>query len=134
MKRRQFFSFLVKSASTASLAASGAVLAQPIKQQTQLEVLNTHINGMYYYDIESVAHQLALGQRVLLKPEPNNQHDPNAIEVYWQNNKLGYIPKVSNRSLFNMLMQKQKISAYISELNINQLPYAGLEIKVHWEC
>lgn len=133
MKRRQFFSFLAKSVSITSLAASGSVLAEPTTKHTQLEVLNTQINGLYYYDIEQVSQQLELGQKVWLKPEPDNQYDNHAIEVYHQTYKLGYIPQVSNRSLFKILMQKQRIIGLISELDRNKMPYAGIEIKVLWK-
>lgn len=130
MKRRQFFSFLAKSASTTSLAVSGATLAQAETKYTQLEVLHTQVNGLYYHDIEQIAQQLKLGQKVWLKPEPDNQYDNHAIEVYYQTYKLGYIPQLSNRSLFAMLKQAPKISAYISDINPQALPYNGLEIKV----
>lgn len=134
MQRRQFFSILSKT-SLLALTLNPTLQAQAKKQGAdQLEVLNTQINGMYYYQIQEIATQLKVGQKIRLKAEPTNKFDTNAIEVYYHNYKLGYIPKMNNRSLFAMLKQPYRVSAYISHLDPKNMPYHGLEIKVYWSA
>ena len=35
-----------------------------------------------------------VGSAVKLVAEPDNKHDKNAVAVYWNNHKLGYVPSI----------------------------------------
>ncbi len=45
--------------------------------------------------------------RLLLKPEPTNPHDKNAIEIYTTSGvKLGYVPRVDNEAVLKRIGDK----------------------------
>jgi len=62
-----------------------------------------YIAGIEYYEALFVINKLKPGQKLKLKPEPSNIHDENAVEIYYKNYKLGYIPKTSNYSIARIL-------------------------------
>ena len=53
------------------------------------------------FDVAGVKHRLAafaladvnVGDKLTLKPEPTNEHDPNAIAVYKGEHQIGYVPR-----------------------------------------
>lgn len=58
--------------------------------------MDFHIAGFAYYDGLDVISELKLGTPVQLVGEPDNPHDPEAVAIYYQNKKLGYIPTGKN--------------------------------------
>ena len=58
-----------------------------------------HIAGFTYYDGVDVFENLKIGKELLLKAEPKNPHDPNAVAIYYQEAKLGYVPRDKNDAI-----------------------------------
>jgi hypothetical protein len=55
-----------------------------------------HIAGFTYYNGIEVFEQMKIGSKLTLQAEPENQFDPNAVAIYYQNEKLGFVPKGEN--------------------------------------
>lgn len=66
-------------------------------------LLECHIAGFAYYDGLDVISKLNLGVPVTLKAEPDNPHDPDAVAIYYENVKLGYVPQVKNLIIGGLL-------------------------------
>lgn len=49
----------------------------------------------------------------ILKLEPDNEFDFRAIEVYWRQYKMGYIPRAQNKVLYNLLKDGATLEAKI---------------------
>ena len=62
-----------------------------------------HIAGFTYYDGVDVFENLKIGTPLLLKAEPENRYDPNAVAIYFQKNKLGFVPRTENEALSKFL-------------------------------
>jgi len=45
--------------------------------------------------VEALA-EIEKGDRLMLRRDPSNRYDSNAIEVYWMGHNLGFIPKKDN--------------------------------------
>ncbi|GGL43448.1 HIRAN domain-containing protein [Sporolactobacillus putidus] len=65
--------------------------------------LDFHIAGFTYYDGLDVIEELTLGKSVDLVVEPDNPYDPEAVAIFYQNKKLGYIPKDRNTMISKIL-------------------------------
>lgn len=128
MKRRGFLKTLFLGA--AATGSGSGVHAAPKKR---LLVQKTIINGMAYYDAEKVVDQISYDDPVHLKREPGNPHDRAAVEVFWEEYKLGYVPRLSNFALAKMLDNGETVTACIAGINARKLPYSGLEIEIVWE-
>ena len=62
--------------------------------------------------------------------EPDNPYDENAVEIYWRNSKLGYLPRVENTVVAQMMNQEQEITARISDKKKSRNPWERLAIEV----
>ena len=73
------------------------------KYQKCRRILDCFIAGFSHSDGISVIDQLEIGVPVTLFAEPDNPYDPDAVLIYFDDVKLGYIPKGEN-SLFSNLL------------------------------
>ena len=62
-----------------------------------------HIAGFTYYDGIDVFKNLKIGKELSLKAEPENRFDPNAVAIYYQENKLGFVPTGENELIRKFL-------------------------------
>lgn len=103
-------------------------------QPTQRYLLSATVAGTPYYDFPAIGSQLLaveepeeLDPDVLIPPslpsfkkfsatlrlEPDNEFDFRAIEVYWRQYKMGYIPRAQNKVLYNLLKDGATLVAKI---------------------
>jgi len=77
-----------------------------------------HIAGFTYYNGVDVFENLKIGEELSLKAEPENRYDPNAVAIYYKEEKLGFVPKDENE-----LLSKFLNLGYIDlfEVKINQV-------------
>lgn len=76
----------------------------PRKIQTdKIEFLNTHIAGFGHHQGATVFDQLKIGEELTMVLEPNNHYDHQAIALYRDDVKLGYIPRCENHNLWLLL-------------------------------
>jgi hypothetical protein len=64
---------------------------------------NFNIAGFTYYDGVDVFYELKIGTELNLKAEPTNLFDPYAVEIYYNDIKLGYIPRSENKIISKFL-------------------------------
>jgi hypothetical protein len=95
-------------------------------------LLDFHIAGFAYYDGLDVIEQLTLGAPVSLKSEPDNPYDPEAIVVVLGDTKLGYVPRVKNAFLSNLLYfgYEETIEAKISARDLEAHPEQQFRVVV----
>ncbi|MET3558775.1 hypothetical protein ABID29_001903 [Streptococcus rupicaprae] len=62
-----------------------------------------HLAAFNYYDGLEVVDQLKPGTYVDLLAEPTNPYDSEAVAIFYQGKKLGYIPKDRNTLISRML-------------------------------
>ena len=73
------------------------------------------IAGTSYHGYDGVAAALRIGERLVLRREPENPHDPNAIEILTEAGvKLGYVPRVAAMDLAPRLDAGKWIAAEIA--------------------
>ena len=72
-----------------------------------LESINVVGEQHYLAALQNKA--FAYGQSILVKPEPDNQYDPNAVAVYDADGKhqIGYLPKEDCKRLLNKMKKKR---------------------------
>ena len=66
-------------------------------------LFDCHIAGFNYYDGLDVIDSLVPGCPVTLRSEPDNPYDPDAIAIYFEDTKLGYVPRAKNAYISNLL-------------------------------
>lgn len=70
----------------------------------ELVVLECHIAGTSYLELEEVEPDLKVGDRFFLIREPDNEFDRFAVAIYSSSKiKLGYLPKGRNETIARLL-------------------------------
>ena len=86
-----------------------------------------HIAGIAYYEALFVIEGLKIGDKLRLKPE-ENMYDEHAVAVYYQEKKLGYLPKQANYSISVILRKGWDIfDVYVQRIDRDAL---GIDIAV----
>jgi hypothetical protein len=81
----------------AALALTGAARLPP----PRVALFDLAIAGGWYHGLRRAVPHLAVGTALVLRPEPANPHDPNAVEVLMPRGaplaglKLGYVPRAA---------------------------------------
>jgi hypothetical protein len=93
------------------------------KKKQQVKLFETYIAGFYYYEGEKVVKRLRKNEPLVLKREPGNPYDENAIEVYTKEGvKLGYIPRSLNPVPAALMDEKKRLTAEVMEVNLPPTP------------
>ncbi len=83
------------------------------------------IAGINYYEALFVINEIKIGDKLILKSE-DNIYDENAVEIYYKDKKLGYIPKSANYSIGIILRKGWDIF----ECFVQRVDRDNLEIEV----
>lgn len=74
-----------------------------IKYEPGRHIIDFHLAGFAYYDGLDVIEELILGQVVQLVKEEGNPHDADAVAIFYNDVKIGYVPANSNHLLAQLL-------------------------------
>ena len=66
-------------------------------------LMDFHLAAFTYNDGLDVIDDLKLGAPVLLKAEPENSYDPQAVAIFFDDVKIGYVPSTQNAVLSKLL-------------------------------
>jgi len=124
--RRQF----VKLAG-ASLLAPFTSRFSTRRPTTRSPVLSRfYVAGFRYYRGLELVDRLRAGDAVELRAEPDNPYDRRAIEIYWGQHKLGYVPRKENRVLSRLLAQGVPLRGHITHLQPQAQPWEMVRVRV----
>lgn len=73
------------------------------RARTRLHLQDCRIAGSQYYATHTILPSLRPGDPLRLRRQPDNPHDDRAIEVFWREYKLGYLPRLDNAAAAPLL-------------------------------
>ncbi len=118
---------------TLGLGVGGIVLPPTLFEQKAIKIYDNYIMGMNYYDYKKIKKALQIASPLQLKREATNLHDSFAIEVYYQEHKIGYIKAYENIVLSNMIDAGAKIKAEVSSHDPSKSYHDRLSVAVYSE-
>ena len=86
--------------------------------------------GFPYHAGPGVWSRLRPGDPLRLVREPENPHDRRAVAVYWRGCKLGYLPRVENAAVAQMLDRQLGLTATIERLDDSDNPWKRVRLSV----
>jgi len=91
-----------------------------------------HLAGFTYYDGVDVFDRLKIGVTLEAKAEPDNRYDPNAVALYLDNVKLGYVPRMCNSDIskFFRLGHVHLFEFKINRVSADQNPEKQISVVV----
>lgn len=128
MSRRVFLKSLTALLGGYSLPAIAYTRPAPVWKTLQ----TSPVAGFQYYQGETLWPQLATGQFVTLVREVSNPYDDRAVRIDWQDHKLGYIPRMDNAAVSQLLDRGEKVKALIAELNESCNPWDRIMVELQW--
>jgi len=70
-------------------------------QHTYLQ--HCYVAGLQYYDALKIWNKLSIGLELEMRTEPENKFDRHAVALYFEEIKLGYLPRSDNRHIAKLL-------------------------------
>jgi hypothetical protein len=91
------------------------------------------IAGFTYYDGAIAFRKLKIGKKVRLQLEEENKFDARAVAIYYNEFKLGFVPRSENRILYKLLKTglDQNLSVVIQRLDPTAYPENQVSVIVH---
>lgn len=79
------------------------------------------VAGLRYWDAVEVHDSIKVGARVTLVPEFDNPYDPNAVALYLDGKKIGFVPRGMNEGIAQLLYFGHDIfDAFVSEADFTR--------------
>ena len=115
----------------ALIGTSIAVPAARAAVIRKVELQRSPVAGFQYHQGEAIWPLLMVGTSLSLVREPENPHDPRAVRIDWQGQKLGYMPRIDNAAASQLLDRGESVSAAITALNVSANPWERIEFAVY---
>jgi hypothetical protein len=127
MQRRTFLQTLLIALPMARTARAAAV---PIPSRRVLLIQESPLAGFQYHEGEALWLLLRTGSPLKLIREAQNPHDPCAVAVRFMNRRIGYLPRVENAAVSQMLDRGERLSACIVTLRRDPDPWQRVRVAV----
>ncbi len=89
------------------------------------------VAGLQYHEGKGLVPRLRAGQRLTLRREPKNPHDPKAIAVFAASgHQLGYLPRRLNEIPANLMDSGHAVVAKVNEVDPTALPWEAVVMEV----
>ncbi len=115
-------------------ALIGISIAAPAARAAVIRKVELHrspVAGFQYHQGDAIWSLLAVGSIVDLVREADNPYDARAVRVEWQGQKLGYVPRIDNAAVSQLLDRCEAVSAAITGLSISANPWERIEFAVY---
>jgi hypothetical protein len=116
-----------------TIGGMGFMSVSAVEQKHKVYLLQTFVAGFRYYKGMELLSELEIGDWIELRRERDNQFDKSAIALYWQQEKIGFLPSTTNQMLAQLLdANALPLLAGITNLNRAVKPWENVEIAVYF--
>jgi len=105
-------------------------IIQKIKPGEVYTINRFCIAGYAYYEGDTILNELRENMVLSMVPEPKNIHDQHAIEVYYGDTKLGYIPQSENLIIGKLLDQEAPVSCAIAKIRHTGSDWEKVKVEI----
>lgn len=126
MKRSEFIKALGQG-------SAGLLLPMGLVQDKPIKIYDNYIKGLHHYNFKELKDSLKEGDVLQFNRDAGNAYDSFVIEVFWQDQKLGYLPAYENIVLANMLDDGGTITCFYlsAQCQGNWLQGMAIEVYAH---
>ena len=103
--------------------------ARPAHKKNIL-LIDSSVAGFRHYKGEEIWKKLEPGRSLDLKREPGNQFDYDAVEIYHEKEKIGYIPRSDNMVIAQLMDKGVDVKARISGITDSGSPNQRVGVAV----
>ena len=110
----------------------GPVAAPPALPTILLQT--SPVAGFQHHDGEFAWPLLRGGDRLALIREPANPRDAKAVRIEWEGLQLGYLPRLENHAVAQLLDRDEQLHASILALRESSDPWERVQVAVELEA
>jgi CpXC protein/HIRAN domain len=88
------------------------------------------VAGFPYHEGPRLIDRLTAGDPLRLVREPDNPHDPRAVAIYNQDDRIGYVPRERNREIADRLDGGVSLDCRITAIDPEEGTYEAIEVMV----
>ena len=127
MKRSDFLKRMI------SVIGFGTIPLNSLLIKRKVYLLQCFVAGFRHYKGMDLLQEMEVNDFIELKREHHNLHDEFAIALYWQQEKIGFIPAEHNQTIARLLdAEALPILATITNLNRDVKPWENVAIAVYF--
>lgn len=126
MKRRGLLTGLLGLGAMAATRATAASRPAPAAVLLQ----DTCIAGSAHYHFDEWAPLIRPGDCLQLRRQTDNPYDDRAVEVFWNQQKIGYLPRSDNAAVASLLDRRQGLRAEVLALQDPEENWEPLMIRL----
>lgn len=113
------------------LGAAGILLPSGLLETKPVKIYDNYVRGIAHYEFALVKSHLAIGASLQLQRELDNLYDNFAVQVNFENKRLGYIAAYENICIARMLDAGVKLSAKVSALSGSSDEFDEIAVEVY---
>lgn len=104
-----------------------------VKYEPSKMLSSFYIRGFQHWDGALVLSELKAGCELALMAEPDNPHDPEAIAVYFNGTKLGYVPSEDNEAISMMFFygHASVFEARVMQVDPEAVPWEQVRMGIY---
>lgn len=127
MNRSDFLQRLI------AIAGYGNFKLQALVPKRKIYLQQFFVAGFRHYNGMDLLPYMEVNDLLELRREPDNEHDDCAIALYWQQEKIGYIPAEQNEMLAKLMdAQALPLLGRITHLNREVKPWENVVAAVYF--
>jgi len=108
-------------------------LGRTLEKPSQIELLRSFVAGYQYHQGATVENELLPETPLLLRREPENRYDDQAIAIYYGEVRIGYIPRYENPVLARLLDGGVELQAKVATVDLKAPTWERVEVVVSVE-
>jgi len=125
-----FYSFILLPLGIVTKAEAEHQCNQTKAQQRWVMLNRFSVAGFQYYQGREIVGDLEQNDELDLLIEPDNEQDQYAVEIFYQNKKLGYVPKTDNRHISRLLGSGVPLQCKVMSLNLEKHAWDVVMVEV----
>lgn len=98
--------------------------------QASLLIQSSPLAGSQYHALPEIVDQIRVGDALTLKREPDNPYDRNAVQVLWQGQLLGFVPRRENKAVARAMDRGAPLIARVVALRPEESPWRRLRFDI----
>jgi hypothetical protein len=125
MKRRSVLGLLVAVITGAAAPATAAA-----SKRRDILIQESPLAGFQYHAGETLWAQLRVNAPLQLLREPDNEHDSAAVAVHFAGQRIGYLPRLENTAISQMLDRGERLTTRVVALQESRDPWQRMRLAV----
>ena len=95
-----------------------------------------YIAGVQFHNSDNVKDQMKEGDELIMRPEPDNKYDPNAVALLWNNNgteddtMIGYVPAKFSGEISADLLTSDNVKCILTQVNVSAKTWERFKVLI----